>query len=128
MHFANSTVKKGRRAGFTLTEVLAALVFMSIVIPVAIMGLRTASLAGVVAQRKVLAARVAERLINETVVTRQWTQSVRKGTVFEGPYQFQWYLHNELWKRDSMRQITAQVDFTAQGSVYSVVLTTLVQQ
>ena len=53
---------KRRHAGFTLVEVLAALLFMAIVIPVAVEGLRIASLAGQVAQRKSVAARVERGL------------------------------------------------------------------
>src|SRR6187401_1688498 len=43
------------RAAFTLVEVLAALAFMAIVIPVAVDGLRVANLAGQVGQRKAVA-------------------------------------------------------------------------
>lgn len=116
------------RAGFTLAEILAAMVFLAIVIPVAVQGLRLASLAGEVAQRKCLAARVAERVLNESVVTQQWTQAVRSGTAQEGPYQFRWTVRSELWKEDAMRQLSAEVIFTAQGQDYTVLLTTLVPQ
>src|SRR5437660_12779604 len=51
-----------RSAAFTLAEVLAALAFMAILIPVVIECLNIASRAGEVAQRKTEAARVAERL------------------------------------------------------------------
>src|SRR5215207_7041870 len=54
---------------FTLAEVLAALAFMAIVIPVAVNGLRVANLAGQVGERKAVAARVAERVLNEWTVT-----------------------------------------------------------
>src|SRR5436190_13357159 len=54
---------------FTLAEVLAALAFMAIVIPVAVNGLRVANLAGQVGQRKAVAARIAERVLNEYTTT-----------------------------------------------------------
>ena len=59
--------KRGRGA-FTLAEVLAALAFMAIVIPVAIQGLRIANLAGQVGQRKAAAGRIAERVLNEWII------------------------------------------------------------
>ncbi len=68
------------RAGFTLAEVLAAMAFMAIVIPVAVRGLQIANRAGVLAQRKAIAARVGERVINEIVVARQWSQGTQSGT------------------------------------------------
>src|SRR5216684_819976 len=60
------------RAAFTLAEVLAALLFMAIVIPVALEGMHVASRAGSVAVRKREAARVAERILNESLVTTNW--------------------------------------------------------
>src|ERR1035438_10887635 len=64
-------------AGFTLAEVLAALLFMAIVIPAAIEGLHIASRAGTVATRKGEAARVAQRVLAENLVTTNWSQSVQ---------------------------------------------------
>src|SRR6478735_6417980 len=58
------------QAGFTLAEVLAALLFMAIVIPVAVQGLRIASRAGSLSERKAIAARLADSKLNELVVTR----------------------------------------------------------
>ncbi len=71
MKFKPATSKSSvarRTAAFTLAEVLAALTFMAIVIPVAIEGLRIANRAGVVAQRKTVAARVADSVLNEALV------------------------------------------------------------
>src|ERR1019366_4127245 len=51
-------------SAFTLAEVLAALLFLAIVIPTAVEALHIASLAGEVAARKGAAARVADRILN----------------------------------------------------------------
>src|SRR2546429_9589111 len=61
-----------RKAAFTLAEVLAALLFMAIVIPVALEGMHVATRAGSVAVRKREAARVAERILNESIITTNW--------------------------------------------------------
>src|SRR5882757_7919638 len=108
---------KSTRAGFTLAEVLAALALMAIVIPVAIHGLRVANLAGVVAQRKALAARIGERLLNEAVVTRQWNQSVQNGTEQAGPYQFRWTIRNEPWSQLALTQTVGAQNGVNQGVV-----------
>src|SRR6266404_2945727 len=71
-------------SAFTLAEALAALLFLAIVIPIAVQGLPIASLAGEVGQRKSIAARVAERVLNENVATTNWNQSSRSGTITEG--------------------------------------------
>jgi Tfp pilus assembly protein PilV len=116
-------------AGFTLAEVLAALLFMAIVIPVAIEGLHIASLAGTVAERKGEAARVARRLLTETLVTTNGDQSGQSGTVTEGQRQFRWTMRNDLWNQDPnqnvIRLLSVEVFFTAQNREYSVRMSTL---
>jgi type II secretory pathway pseudopilin PulG len=87
------------RGGFTLAEVLAALLFMAIVIPMAIQALRIASLAGEVAQRKSQAARVAERILNESIATTNWNVASQAGTVTEGSRDYRWSLRNEVWNQ-----------------------------
>src|SRR5947208_14178462 len=54
-------------AAFTLVQVLAALTLMANVIPVAAEGFRTAGKAGEVGQRKPAAARIAERVVTESM-------------------------------------------------------------
>ena len=117
-------------AAFTLAEVLAALLFMAIVVPAAVEGLHIASLAGTVAERKGEAARVAQRLLAESLVTTNWNQSVQSGTLVEGRRQFRWTMHNDPWNQDPnqnvIRQLSVEVIFTAQNRDYSVRLSTLV--
>ncbi len=117
---------KRTRTGFTLAEVLAALVFMAIVIPVALEGLNIANKAGQVAVRKSEAARVAERVINESIVTTNWSRAGLSGTVMEGTHQFQWQLRNDAWSQSPLRTLSVQVTYTVQGRPYDVRLSTLV--
>ena len=120
---------KRAAAGFTLAEVLAALLFMAIVIPVAVQGLRVASLAGTVADRKTQATRVAERIINETLVTTNWSKSVQNGTMTDGDREFRWTLRNETWSQDgnlyAPKLLTVVVSYSVQSLDYSVRLSTL---
>lgn len=117
---------KRRRAGFTLAEVLAALAFMAIVIPVAMEGIRIASRAGQVAERKGEAALVAERVLNQITVTNLTSQSSLNGTVREGTHEYRWQMRNELWDKDAMRLISIRVTFAVQGQDYDVRQSTLV--
>jgi len=113
------------RNGFTLAEVLAALLFMAIVIPVALQGLRIANLAGQVAIRKGEATQVAERVLNESMVTTNWNRSGQSGSVGAGAHQFSWLLRNETWIQEPMRLVSVQVTFRVQGKDYDVRLSTL---
>jgi hypothetical protein len=125
----NRAGQTGPAAAFTLAEVLAALLFMAIVIPVAIEGMHIASRAGTVAERKGEAARVAQRLLAETLVTTNWNQTVQSGTLTEGRRQFTWTMHNDPWNQDPsqnvIRQLSVEVKFTAQNQDYAVRLSTL---
>ena len=117
------------QAGFTLAEVLAALLFMAIVIPVAVHGLQVASLAGTVADRKGQAARVAERLLNESLVTTNWSKSLQNGTIVDGDRQFRYTLRNDTWSQDgnmdAPKLLTVEVTYAVQSRDYFVRLSTL---
>ena len=112
---------------FTLAEVLAALVFMAIVIPVAMHGLQIASRAGAVAERKREAARVAERVLNESVVTTNWNQAVQSGTLLEAEREYRWTLRTETWTESKMQLLSVEVTFPVQGQDYTVPMSTLVK-
>lgn len=131
--------------GFTLVEVLVALMLMAVVIPVTVQGLRLATLAGEVSQRKAIAAHIGERVLNEAIVTGQ-SQSAQSGTEKAGPYEFRWTIHNEAWSppatssslnspngvnqnvvnANTIQQLSVEVKFAAQGKDHSVRLATLV--
>jgi len=116
-------------AAFTLAESMAALLFLAIVIPVAIEAMHLASLAGEVAARKAAATRVADRILNESLVTTNWSNGTQSGKTGEGALDFNWTLTTQAWPEDSaMEVVTAEVKFTAQGKDYSVKLNTLAAQ
>jgi hypothetical protein len=110
--------------------VLAALLFMAIVVPVAIEAMHIASLAGAVAARKSEAARIAQKVMNENLVTTNWNQSSAGGTVVENQRSFRWTMNSDNWREDPnqmvIRQLTVEVFYTAMGHKYSVKMSTLV--
>jgi hypothetical protein len=122
---AGARARPRHNSGFTLAEVLAALMFLAIVIPVAIQALHVCSLSGEVAVRKAAAGRVADRVLNESLVTTNWSLGTRNGTITEGALDFEWTLTSANWPQDAMELITAEVKFKAQGRDYSVTLSTL---
>lgn len=115
-----------RRAGFTLAEVLAALVFMAIVIPVAVDGISMANRAGVVAERKAIATRLGESMLNELIVTGDWETAGQGGSFADAPDGYAWTLDNQAWDQDNMRAVTIVVTYPVRGQDYTVRLTTLV--
>jgi hypothetical protein len=117
-----------RPAGaFTLVEVLAALLFMAIVIPVAVQGLQIANRAGQVGLRKTAGAQVAERVLNELVITRQWLSGAPSGVIQDGGVQYRWTSRAMPWNQQNvLRLLTVEVTFPVQGQDYQVRLSTVV--
>lgn len=114
-----------RRSGFTLAELLAALLFLAIVIPAAIQALRVASLSGVVAARKGAAARIADRVLNESLVLTNWANASQRGLAREQDIEYRWSLSRSNWTIPDLQVLTAEVSFSAQGREFSVRLSTL---
>jgi type II secretory pathway pseudopilin PulG len=120
--------RRCRCAAFTLAEVLAAMLFLAIVIPVAVEALHVSGLGGEVAARKSMAARVADRVLSESIVTGTWGNGQQSGMITEGVLDFKWKLTSQKWPQDFMEQVTAEVTYSAQGKEYSVKMSTLVPE
>lgn len=115
-------------AGFTLAEILAAMLFMAIVIPVIVQGMAIANRAGVVAARSREAAQLADRVLTEAAVTGTWQNGDQSGD-FEPDYPgYQWKLTTTAWSEDVMRLVTVEVTFPVQGHESSVRLSTLMPE
>jgi len=127
MKFA--TARNSKRRAFTLAEVLAALLFLAIVIPAAVEAMHVASLAGEVGTRKGSACRIADRILNESLVMGSWSGGSQNGTATEGGREFNWTRSSQSWPEDAaMSVVTVEVKFTAQAKEYSVKLSTLATQ
>jgi type II secretion system protein I len=112
-------------AGFTLAEVLAALLFMAIVVPVAMEGMRIASRAGSVAERKSVAVRLADSKLNELIVTGQWSVSGQEGDFGDRWPGYRWKVQIDPWTVDAMQVVTIEVAYPSQNQELSVRLSTL---
>lgn len=140
------TIAAASRHGFTLVEILVALALMAAVVPVISEGLKLASLAGELSQRKAYAMRIAERVLNETVITGQWNQVGQGRDEQSGAITYRWTLRNEPWSAvknpvtlstpnginttvinpNTLHLLTVDVSFLAQGHSYAVHLSTVV--
>ena len=116
--------KRGRRA-FTLVEVLAALLFMAILLPVTVNAVRVASRAGQVSDRKATATRVAERVMNELLVTGGFAQNSASGRIDERDRVYEWRMLSQSWAEDRMNLVTVRISYEVQGQNYDVSIATL---
>jgi type II secretory pathway pseudopilin PulG len=114
--------------GFTLAEVLAALLFLAILIPVTMHGVTVASRAGTMGQRKAAAARIAERLLDEQIVTGLVGVGTPYGTFVEGDTSYAWSMKLDPWSGDTtsgMNVVSMRVEFQVQGNTYDIEVSTL---
>jgi type II secretory pathway pseudopilin PulG len=119
---------KSGRAAFTLIEVLVASLFMVVVIPVALSALRVAAMAGESGQRKLVAARIATKVINELRVENQLLSGGQRGVVQENGVAYTWSQRTEFWNADPlsrMYQASITVEYLVAGHRCEVQLSTL---
>lgn len=115
----------GATRAFTLAETLAALAFVSVVIPVAAHAVRVANLAAQVAERRLVAAHVADRLLNELVATGR-ANTAASGNAQEGRHAFSWRSQSIAWERATLREVSVVVTFTVQGNEHIARAATIV--
>jgi Tfp pilus assembly protein PilV len=125
-------ISKPTTAGFTLVEVLAAMLFMAIVIPAIAEGMSIAHRASVVAVRTREASQLADRILSEMVVTGDWVDGDQDGD-FEPDYHgYHWTMTTDAWSdndsEEVMRLVTVVVDFSVQGRTFTVDLSTLASE
>ena len=132
----NNTTK----SGFTLIEVLAALVFLAILVPVIAEALTLSSRVSTLSDRRAVAAELAENQLNMELVNWQSgaqtngatsgaTSGATNGDFGTGYPGYTWKVTQTGWSGDStngMTEMTMEVDFQVQGKAQSVKLSTLV--
>lgn len=117
-----------RQAGFTFAEILAAMLFLGLVIPVALQAVRISSDAGTMASRRAVATRLGDALLNELAITEEWRTGTQSGQ-FDQPYQdYRWEIQTESWSEQGMLQLSMVVTFQVREVDARVVLSTLVPE
>jgi Tfp pilus assembly protein PilV len=119
-------IDRRHEAGFTFAEVLAAMIFMAILLPVVMQGLVLANRASVTAERKRIAVHLANSMLTELIATDQWRQAGSRGNFAPDHELYEWELIQSGWDQDDMQQLTLVVTYPVQGQSRRVQLTTLV--
>lgn len=121
IHAAEST----GRSGFTFAEVLAAMLFMAILVPVVCHTLALSNRISVLAERKAVALQVAENQLYEAILTGDWALGSSSGDVDADGSTYQWELATLDWAEDDLVEVTVGVSFEVQGREYLLHLTSL---
>lgn len=124
---ARTRPTRGRRGrpGFTLLEVLAALVVMGIVLPVAMSGASLAMRAGSLARHQAEAATLGEAKLTEMVSTGTWSTSGAQGDFGQDFPQYRWTIQTAQREMD-VTELQLSVIWRERGQDRSVLVSTLV--
>jgi prepilin-type N-terminal cleavage/methylation domain-containing protein len=117
--------RRSVRRAFTLVEVLASLMLIALVVPVAMEAMAVASRAGELGQRKAAAVRVGERVLGELLLEGQLASGASSGVAQEGPFEYPWSARVENWPEDALQQVTVTVTFSVRGTAQEIALATL---
>jgi general secretion pathway protein I len=116
---------RGARRGFTLIEVLAAIVLMAIVLPVAMHAISVATMVGDSAKRRAEAAMLAQSKLNEMIVIKAWKNGALSGQWEDHP-DYRWSAEMRDWDSSALKELDLHVIWTAAGREQNVTLSTLV--
>ena len=115
-----------KSGAFTFVEILAALVFLAILVPAVLEGITLASRASVIAERSALATELAQNKLGELTLNDQWATGETQGDFGEDWPGMRWKATQSTWEMDAMTVLTLEVFFQVQGQEKSVSLSTLV--
>ena len=122
-----SRSRAGRRSrGFTLIEVLATIVLMGIVLPVAMHGVSLCMRAAQASRQRTEAAGLAEAKLNELVATGDWQYGMLSGDFGEAWPEYRWNGAANEWNDPTLQELSVRVSWTTRGEERDVTLTTLV--
>lgn len=119
---------RAHTAAFTFVEILAALMFLALVIPAIVTALSLSNRAGELTERGGSAGQLAENKLNEMLVGDAW----QSGAVTSGDFgadwpNYRWEMTRNTWSTDSgLTELKVEVFFKIQGVERGVTLTTLV--
>ena len=112
--------------GFTLIEVLAAIVLVAIVLPVVMRGISLATSAAGISRQRTEAASLGSMKLHELVATGQWQNGSTSGD-FAGEYpDYQWSAQIADWTDPDLEQLDVKVMWTARGRQQSITVSTLI--
>lgn len=116
--------------GFTLLEVLAALLLVAVVLPVVMAGLSQAVQMGSLTRWRSQAAALAETKLAEVIANEDWQRGDAHGqfddTWGERASRFTWQLRVTQWQDPSMRELAVDVQWQQRSQTQQVSIATVI--
>ncbi|MFP4379377.1 MAG: type II secretion system protein [Candidatus Sumerlaeia bacterium] len=122
-------IRAKSHSAFTFVEVLAAMVFVAIVVPVIVHAMSASARLAELAERKRTAVQLADMKLTELARTGDWREAITTDEFGEDWPGFRWSLEDDAWQEDSaMRALTLTVYFAVAGREESIALSSLVEE
>lgn len=130
---ATKKKRKTSAKGFTLLEILAALLLIGLVLPAVMKGLSLASILVADSDRKYEALDLAETKLGEVLLEESWkTNTAGSGNFDEDEFkeyefkEYEWTLDVSNWTEANLKQVEVAVTWQQRNRPREVRLTTLV--
>ena len=122
-------MRSARYAGFTLVELLAAMAFLGILMPVLVSALLVSNRAALISERSTIAMQLGENRLNEMMLGGAWTSESGRGDFGDHWPGYRWELTKTAWETSAaMTELTLDVFYTVQGIERDLRLSTLVSE
>lgn len=119
---------KNKAAGFTLMEVLAAMVLLAIVLPAVMKGISIATVLASDTVGKIVAAELAENRLNEAILLDEWVSGSGSGDFGNDYPGYRWTLTASGGPQAGLKQVDMTVTWEKRADQYEFKLTTFVYE
>ncbi|MCK5565363.1 MAG: type II secretion system protein GspI [Planctomycetes bacterium] len=127
---AKTVTKKKKRIeakGFTLIEILAALLLIGLVLPAVMKGISIVSILASDSEHRYEAVDLAENKLAEVLLEGSWQDNSSQSDQFENEYEdYQWVLDVSDWTGASVKQVDIFVYWQQRNRQREIRLSTLV--
>lgn len=117
---------QGRTDGFTFIELLATVVLIAVIMPVAMQAIALCTRLAGQSRQETEAATLARAKLTELVVSREWESGDQAGDFGTDWPDYQWTATLTDWIDATVRELDLTVLWQSQGKERSVTLSTLV--
>jgi prepilin-type N-terminal cleavage/methylation domain-containing protein len=115
----------GHRRGFTFAELLATIVLIAIIMPVAMRSIALCTRLGGLSRKEIEAASLARMMLTELTASDDWQSSGKAGDFGTDWPGYRWTVEVTNWTDSIVSQIDLTVHWQSQGLDRSMTLTTL---
>jgi prepilin-type N-terminal cleavage/methylation domain-containing protein len=112
--------------GLTLAEVLAAIVIVAVVVPVAMQGISIATGLASLTRQRAQATSLAESKLDEIIIGQLWQGAQLSGDFAPQFPEYHWQADVSDWEEADMKQIQLHVSWVNRGKDREIILSTLV--